>query len=137
MRALKNNCLNCNKLTRNPKYCSFTCQQEFQQKEWELKWFSGEISGYYETNKWGDIPNRIRKYLFNKYNNSCSICGWNKINPFTNKIPLEVEHLDGNYKNNRPENLTLLCPNCHSLTKTYRGANKGNGRGKTWTHIVE
>ena len=66
MRVLKNNCLNCNKLTRNPKYCSFTCQQEFQQKEWELKWFSGEISGYYETNKWGDIPNRIRKYLFNK-----------------------------------------------------------------------
>ncbi len=26
------------------------------------------------------------------------------------------------------KNLTLLCPNCHSLTKTYKGANKGGGR---------
>ena len=23
---------------------------------------------------------------------------------------------------------SLLCPNCHSLTSTYKGANKGNGR---------
>ena len=29
---------------------------------------------------------------------------------------------------NKEENLTLLCPNCHSLTPTYRGANKGNGK---------
>ena len=36
--------------------------------------------------------------------------------------------VDGNYTNNKEENLTLLCPNCHSLTKTYKGANKGNGR---------
>ena len=30
--------------------------------------------------------------------------------------------------NNKEENLTLLCPNCHSLTPTAKGANKGNGR---------
>lgn len=30
--------------------------------------------------------------------------------------------------NNKEENLLLLCPNCHSLTSTYKGANKGNGR---------
>ena len=38
------------------------------------------------------------------------------------------QHIDGNSKNNKEENLTLLCPNCHSLTKTYKGANRGNGR---------
>ena len=43
-------------------------------------------------------------------------------------IPLEIEHIDGNALNNKEENLILLCPNCHSLTKTYRGANRGNGK---------
>ena len=74
------------------------------------------------------ISHLIRKYLFEKYNNKCSECGWNEINKYTNNIPLEVEHEDGDYKNNKEENLKLLCPNCHSLTKTYKGANKGNGR---------
>lgn len=49
-------------------------------------------------------------------------------------MPLEVEHIDGDSTNNKEYNLTLLCPNCHSLTKTYRGLNKGNGtRNITWT----
>jgi predicted HNH restriction endonuclease len=41
---------------------------------------------------------------------------------------LEIEHIDGNFENNAEENLELLCPNCHSLTSTYKGANKGSGR---------
>lgn len=48
------------------------------------------------------------------------------MNKFTNIIPLEVEHMDGNYKNNEENNLILLCPNCHSLTATYKGANLNN-----------
>ena len=51
-----------------------------------------------------------------------------EINKYTGNIPLEVEHIDGNYKNNKEENLILLCPNCHSLTSTYKGANLNNGR---------
>jgi hypothetical protein len=31
------------------------------------------------------------------------------------------------------ENLRLICPNCHSLTPNYRGANRGHGRNITWT----
>jgi hypothetical protein len=38
-------------------------------------------------------------------------------------IPLEVDHVDGNNKNNMIENCKLLCPNCHALTPTYRGKN--------------
>jgi predicted HNH restriction endonuclease len=41
---------------------------------------------------------------------------------------VEVEHIDGNWRNNQPSNLTLLCPNCHSLTPTYRALNWGRGR---------
>lgn len=40
-------------------------------------------------------------------------------------LPLEVDHVDGNWRNNRPQNLRLLCPNCHSTTDTYRGRGKG------------
>ncbi|MFB7269857.1 HNH endonuclease signature motif containing protein [Streptomyces sp. NPDC056244] len=39
-------------------------------------------------------------------------------------LPLEVDHLDGNWRNNRIENLRILCPNCHSTTDTYRGRGK-------------
>lgn len=74
------------------------------------------------------ISMHIKKYIFEKYNNKCSICGWSKINPFTKTIPLEIEHKDGNFKNNSEENLILLCPNCHSLTPTYKGANLHHGR---------
>ena len=38
-------------------------------------------------------------------------------------IPLELEHINGNHLDNRLENLTILCPNCHALTPTYRGKN--------------
>lgn len=35
-------------------------------------------------------------------------------------IMLELEHIDGNSYNNEDINLLLLCPNCHSQTKTWR-----------------
>jgi 5-methylcytosine-specific restriction endonuclease McrA len=51
--------------------------------------------------------------------NNCELTDW-----LGNSIPLELEHIDGNSSNNKLENLELLCPNCHSLTDTYRGKNK-------------
>ena len=51
------------------------------------------------------------------------MCGWGEKNPFTNLIPLEVHHKDGNHENNLEENLQLLCPNCHAQTENYRTRN--------------
>lgn len=128
-------CINCGKeyssSSRNPKYCSIDCQHEYEQNEWEKKWFAGEVTG--NTNSiWLEPSKRVKNYLFRIYNNKCAKCGWGEINPYTGTIPLEVEHIDGDSNNTTPNNVTLLCPNCHSLTATYRGANRGNGRAKTW-----
>ncbi|MFI1175019.1 HNH endonuclease signature motif containing protein [Streptomyces melanogenes] len=54
----------------------------------------------------------------------CALCGteptWRG-----HPLPLEVDHIDGDWRNNRIENLRFLCPNCHSTTDTYRGRGKG------------
>lgn len=113
-------CLFCKKYTSNKKFCNNKCQGNYRYSEHIIKWKQGEEIGI----------RIIRKYLFTKYNFKCCRCGWSKINNTTGRIPLEIEHLDGNSDNNCESNLELLCPNCHSLTSTFRALNKGNGRFK-------
>jgi len=43
-------------------------------------------------------------------------------------ISLEIDHINGDNKDNRIENLHYLCPNCHALTETYRGRNIGRSK---------
>lgn len=108
-------------------FCDQTCHMRYVDKQFIDNWKNGMESGTcggmgFVTSK------RIRNYLFKKYNGLCCQCGWHEINPKTGKVPLQIEHIDGNYKNNNEDNLKLLCPNCHSLTETYGSLNKGNGR---------
>lgn len=51
----------------------------------------------------------------------CSECGLTEWRG--QPIPLELDHISGNRRDLRVENLRLLCPNCHALTPTYRGKN--------------
>jgi hypothetical protein len=52
----------------------------------------------------------------------CECCG---ITEWQGKpTPIELDHINGNNRDNRLENLRLLCPNCHAQTSTYRGRNK-------------
>ncbi|MFF1696652.1 HNH endonuclease [Streptomyces sp. NPDC058257] len=34
-------------------------------------------------------------------------------------ITLQIDHVDGDWRDNRRENLRYLCPNCHALTETW------------------
>jgi len=64
----------------------------------------------------------LRKRILHERNNTCEECGCK--GEYNGKpLSLELEHVDGNSKNNKIENLKILCPNCHSQTPTFRGRN--------------
>ena len=67
---------------------------------------------------------RLRKRIILEQNEKCCRCGFSEWQG--EKITLELEHMDGNHHNNVRGNLEALCPNCHSLTPTWRGKNKKN-----------
>ena len=100
-------------------YCNNKCQLEFERKQ---------IYEMIENNQGSFYQNTYKAFLISKYGNKCMECGWDKINQVTGKIPIQLEHIDGDSENNNLENLKLLCPNCHSLTPTYGALNKGKGR---------
>ncbi len=120
-------CINCGKDPYRPgyKYCSNVCQLAYQRQVFIKNWKAGKIHGLQNT---GVVSTSIKIYLRNKFGDKCCLCGWSKINEVTGKVPLVADHIDGNWRNNAESNLRLICPNCDSLTSTYSGLNKGNGR---------
>ena len=80
------------------------------------------ISGQHPSYGSHRLKNRLiaRGYLERK----CYCCGMTKW--LDQPIPIELEHIDGNSENHVLSNLTILCPNCHAMTATHAGKNKGN-----------
>ena len=122
-------CRNCNKLNARKSYiyCSNQCQRDYECTSWLVKWAKGEVDGGRGINT-RNVSGYLARYLFEKYKQACSICGWNQVHPVTNRVPLEIDHIDGNAENNIESNLRVVCPNCHSLTSSFRNLNKGTGR---------
>jgi len=127
-------CEYCSNVIKNGKYCGYRCKINNEYEVYIKKWKNGEVDG---MKKGFVISNYVRNYILNKYDNECSKCKWSELNKFSNKIPLEIDHIDGNYKNSKESNLLLLCPNCHSLTSTYKGLNRGNGRELRGKKVVK
>ncbi len=106
----------------NVNYCSNLCKRTAYRSWLISTWKAGRLKARPFFNA------ILRGYIIETLCDRCQRCGWNERNPYSNRIPIEIEHIDGNWRNVAPENLTILCPNCHSLTATFRGLNRGHGR---------
>lgn len=119
-------CEHCGKeCSRKNRFCDAECGNASRQTKWVERWLAGKESGARAKVL---TSYRVKRYLKDTRGEKCELCGWSERNQSTGLIPLHLDHKDGDYRNNRPENVRLICPNDHSLTCNYGGANRGHGR---------
>lgn len=116
-------CLYCTRElpVRAKKYCNNYCALAHRADRILKPWQDGTLIV-------GQISGYITRYIRAKFDETCTRCGWCEVHTVTGHVPVEIEHIDGDWRNNCESNLTLLCPNCHSLTPTFRALNRGHGR---------
>ncbi len=108
------------------KYCSPPCMWEGIHGEKLSQWLDGSFDG---SGANGDLRGSFRNWMLAQADYKCTLCGWNQKNPFIDKVILTIDHIDGNWQNNKRDNLIVLCYNCHTLTPTFCSLNK-NSPGK-------
>lgn len=114
------------------KFCSTDCFVKWQQED-NLKrrdeLFRKIENGTVKFAKNGTHKNKaFKKYLIHKHGHKCMVC--KRVKWMGKKIPLQLDHKDGDSENDSLDNIRIICPNCHAQTDTYCGKNKGNGKRK-------
>jgi hypothetical protein len=103
--------------SRRRKFCSSSCRAEHLRKiKTNERIRRGEVT----------TSPTLKRYVAERDGEQCSKCGimgWNN-----ETLVFQLDHIDGDPSNNKPDNLRLLCPNCHSQTPTFGYRNRGNGR---------
>lgn len=119
---------------KEARYCSVKCSNESRRNpswkprekraDWLLK-IREQANYKLITYPFEELSDDLkRKRIILEQNNTCNKCGiseWQQ-----QAVILEIDHKDGNRSNNIRDNMEGLCPNCHSLTSTWRGRNKMN-----------
>ena len=119
---MKSNCLSCDtEFSYAPsqsggKYCSNKCQM-YHARQTRVE--NGE-----------GTHRAARQYLIERDVYECVKCG-NTGEWMGQPISLQLDHINGNNKDNRLENYQWLCPNCHSQTKTWGNPNS-SGRDQKY-----
>ena len=91
-------------------------------KKMELSTIMVKDSSYNTTKlKKRLIEEGIKEHRCEKCNNT----DW-----FGDLIPIELHHINGNCRDNRLDNLQILCPNCHTFTDNYGSKNMNNVKRK-------
>lgn len=79
----------------------------------------GSFLDFHARKPWERMGARYRRRIVLKEQGGrcleCGITEWNG-----KPITLEIDHINGDHRDNRRENLRGLCPNCHSQTPTFR-----------------
>lgn len=117
-------CPVCGEATTNPKYCSSRCSGDAKRTRTALlieAWLRGEVA---MSSKNMGLMDVARKFLYEQAGHKCTECGWAEVHPTTGKVPLCVDHVDGDWRNNFVSNLKVLCFNCHTLTPTFGALNR-------------
>lgn len=107
------------------RYCSNNCQVENQYRAYIDAWLQGLRDGMRGKI---NISRHVRRFVLERAHYRCEECGWDERHPADDSCLLQVDHRDGNHRNNHESNLRALCPNCHAKTHTYCGRNRGFGR---------
>lgn len=132
-RMIFKKCLNCQKYYRPykgskvMKYCSRKCQQDYQRKMIYQKIEMGLYKSSHPGNK------MLKNYFIKKRGHKCEQCQNDRW--LNNPIILTIHHIDGDSTNNIPENIQLLCWNCHSMTDNYGIKNKNSTRNYRYYKI--
>ncbi len=116
-------CIECGKenlwgRSKTNKFCDNRCQGNWQWKNVTIPRIeAGECTH--------NSALVLKRYLVEKFGEVCSDCG--QTNSWNNKpLVLQLDHIDGDSDNNFPNNVRLICPNCHTQTDNFGSKGKGS-----------
>ena len=129
------------------KTCSYSCASKAMGKvnsvasnrsrDLMTRWLNGEDVSDQISHKSGlgmgeltqGFKKRIKNALLEIQKHKCSICGCEDIWAGKSLVFI-LDHIDGNWENQKRDNFRLICPNCNSQLETTGSTSKTRGNGR-------